>query len=193
LEDHFALLEKVVIGGNVCSNIIMGSILNDYGLRLVKPSDIEKAIKYGDFDIGEYSMDTALQITNNDEGMPVWASKVIDDIKKNGNIEFPVIVPLSDLELCSGQDLFFKLINEDYIEETKLFREILPDRIEQYSDRNCAVCIREHSNKNNVWVFYTNIDTSPIYWNTKKVTRYNDYRIIKQEPKTPHRILVTHL
>lgn len=108
--------DGVVIGSNPFAVTLVNQIVSQERLRTATPSDLEEILRFNrpDLDLRNYYEDSALVLRPGDGPNPYLAVNLASQIRsRNPNFQFPVMIPLSSLELVKDPDssygLSFKL------------------------------------------------------------------------------------
>ncbi|MBI4153335.1 hypothetical protein HY497_02330 [Candidatus Woesearchaeota archaeon] len=105
----------VIRGSNPFAVALIGQIVRDSGLHVATPADIEKSLRAGDIlgIRGNHYVDTGLVLRSEEEPNSYLAQNLAEQLRARGTVEYPVMVPLSGVELVrdsgSSCGLAFKL------------------------------------------------------------------------------------
>ena len=92
---------EVVKGSTPFSAVLINKILEEYGVRIAMPKDLEKIINTNSLPLQGFYEDVALVLRGEGEPNRYLAHDLSTQIKRRQKLEYPVMIPLSSLHLNS--------------------------------------------------------------------------------------------
>jgi len=129
---EYNIKKEVVLGSTIPVIILVNFILRKYGFRVANQADIWKELSKKDgLNFNNFSIETGLVLVDNKGIYESLANNLINKIKELQEPEFPLMIPLSDLDLVPDKNSKFgfgfnliegaKIIYEPILSQTRTF------------------------------------------------------------------------
>lgn len=91
--------DNVIKGSNPFAFVLLNKILTQQKIRIATPVDLERALEKEAINLKDTYGDSGLVLRNDGEPNEYLARDLINQIKKRGSLQYPLMIPLAGLDL----------------------------------------------------------------------------------------------
>ncbi len=101
--------DNVVKGSNPFAVILMNQVLAQEGIRTATPADLELILRTNALNLRNQYEDSALVLRSTDDPNKYLAKDLEQQLKARGKVKYPLMIPLTSLELINDDNSNYKL------------------------------------------------------------------------------------
>ncbi len=97
--DVLSFADNVVKGSNPFAFVLLNKILAQKKMRIATPADLERALEKEEIDLKGTYGDSGLVLRSDEDPNHYLAKTLINQVKQRGSLEYPLMIPLTGLDL----------------------------------------------------------------------------------------------